>query len=468
MTLPRWCVAAAVAATALLTACTASPAPDSAESAYPEPPDTRPVVELGYTFAEELTGATGAQTVSFTPDAPVCEVVFRAWPNKPATARTGNAMRVTSVSVDGTALEVRQEAAGAPPEQPGTLVEASLPACVEAGTEITAEVTFDVTIASRTDERMGRSDAASVAWLGSAFPMLAWVNGEGWQRNPAADAVGEMAASDVFDLSLAVTAPSRFQAAAVGVKTGETENSGTGTTTRTFAAPVTRDVPVYVGYLDITTEEEGGVPMLVATAAGSEADGTDHSGWIRETRDVIADLERYFGPYPFERAQVHVLPFVSSGIEFGETFQMNERRRPADQRWLIAHELAHAWFYGLVGSNQGEDPWLDESFATYAQELVAPTGHAQREPIDTYGALGQPMQWWQHQPQRRSYSDIVYSGGAQALLTARERVGEEEFDSLVRDHLRRHAYGFITPADLKESLAPAPEAVRLLREAGGL
>lgn len=34
-----------------------------------------------------------------------------------------------------------------------------------------------------------------------------------------------------------------------------------------------------------------------------------------------------------------------------------------------SHEVAHQWFYGLVGDDQARDPWLDEAFATYAEAL---------------------------------------------------------------------------------------------------
>src|SRR5205085_810999 len=38
---------------------------------------------------------------------------------------------------------------------------------------------------------------------------------------------------------------------------------------------------------------------------------------------------------------------------------------------LLAHELAHQWFYGIVGNNQWREPWLDESFATFASGFPA-------------------------------------------------------------------------------------------------
>ena len=38
--------------------------------------------------------------------------------------------------------------------------------------------------------------------------------------------------------------------------------------------------------------------------------------------------------------------------------------------YIVVHELAHEWWFGSVGDDQAESPWLDEGFATYAEEAV--------------------------------------------------------------------------------------------------
>ena len=60
---------------------------------------------------------------------------------------------------------------------------------------------------------------------------------------------------------------------------------------------------------------------------------------------------------------------------------------------MLVHEVAHEWFYGMVGDDQFRDPWLDEAFATYAEALVS--GHwspdgAQRA-LGLPGAVGAPI-----------------------------------------------------------------------------
>ena len=96
--------AAAVAGLAGLAGCTAAPQSGVDAPELPDPAPERPVVALTYRMADDLASAEGTERVTFTPDEQVCELVFRAWPNNPATAVTGNALTVSAVSVGGTAL----------------------------------------------------------------------------------------------------------------------------------------------------------------------------------------------------------------------------------------------------------------------------------------------------------------------------------------------------------------------------
>ena len=36
---------------------------------------------------------------------------------------------------------------------------------------------------------------------------------------------------------------------------------------------------------------------------------------------------------------------------------------------VIVHETAHQWWYGLVGNDQIDEAWLDESLATYSEVI---------------------------------------------------------------------------------------------------
>jgi aminopeptidase N len=41
----------------------------------------------------------------------------------------------------------------------------------------------------------------------------------------------------------------------------------------------------------------------------------------------------------------------------------------AGLEWLVAHEVAHQWWFGVVGGDQIDEPWLDEALTQYSTML---------------------------------------------------------------------------------------------------
>jgi hypothetical protein len=455
----------------LVLVCGACSAGQSATAPAPAPSPwaDRPVVSLRFDVPPDLRTASGREQVVFTPDLPTCELVFRAWPNKPATSRAGSSLVVDRVTVDGDRAEAQDVAAGAPDDAPaGTLLQIPLTGCAEPGQQITVVLDFTLELGPDPNERVGTSTAEQIAWFGTAFPLLAWERGQGWDRDPAVPVNGEMAMSEDFELaSLEVSAPSDYQVMGTGKAAGTRDGADAGTTVHRFTASAVRDVAVTVGRLDATERTVDGVRMHVAAARGTR---TDLSAWTDElavSQQALVDL---LGPFPYPDLWVTVVPSQSSGIEFPGAIQFGDID-PESRRPLLAHELAHMWFYGLVGNDQGRDPWLDESFATFAQ-LVTAGGQTPAYadiPADERRDVGQPMDYWtRFQSPSATYYGTVYNVGAAALVQARERAGADVFDPAVREYLRSNAYSVATPQAVTAAFRDVPEALAVLRQVGAL
>ncbi|GLZ52107.1 M1 family aminopeptidase [Actinomycetospora sp. NBRC 106378] len=442
----------------LLVAC--SPGPTTPPRAAPDP--ARPVVSLAFDVADDLRGATGREQVAFTPDAPVCELVFRAWPNAPVSAAAGSSLRVDTSAVDGTPVAPRVEAAGAPAGAPGTLVTLPLPSCVPAGRTVTVDLGFTLALGPDADDRLGTS--RGVAWFGSAFPLLAWVRGQGWVRTPAATAPGENAVSEEFTLrSLEVTAPSGLAVSGVGRAVGTTDAAGR--TTHRFTADAVRDVAVAVGPYEVVERDVAGTRLHLFLLPGTR---TDPDRWVTEIDTAIGRLQPLLGPFPYPDLWVALAPGQSSGIEYPGALQFGDTR-PGDLPSLATHELAHQWFYSLVGNDQGLHPWMDEAFATWAEAVA--TGRPDEYSLDDVprrldGRLGDPLSAWDGSFDR--YETGVYVQGAATLLEARRRVGAPAFDDAVRRYLAVNAHRVATPADVAAAFRDLPAVTDLLTSRGAL
>lgn len=128
------------------------------------------------------------------------------------------------------------------------------------------------------------------------------------------------------------------------------------------------------------------------------------------------------------------------------------------------HEVAHEWFYGMVGNSQFRDPWLDEAFATWAENVVH-GGPSFPDALGLPGDVGRSMDAW---TDFDAYLGTVYGKGGSALLEARRRAGAEDFDAAVRCYVDATAWAVATPEDVAAALADLPEATDVLVEAGAL
>ena len=409
------------------------------------------------TLSNDLHTVTGTEIVAMRLDKSVNQLVFRLWPSGPTSAAKGGRLIVTSVSGVGVAAKSL--------EQRGTLYRITLKSAVAARKPIQVVLGFTLRLPIGANERWGTRPNA--AWWGTGFPLLAWEKGRGWDEEPPTHLFAEAATSEAFRLlELRVRAPHGFGILATGkaqVNPGRLA-APNGPSVATFKANAVRDVAVAVGHFTFASAKgPGGVPVTVGVAKGM----TDSpSRVLRATLATFGTPVKHFGPFPFEALSVPVIPDVNGGIEFPGVFFLGHNQLDATP----SHELAHEWFYGLVGDDQARDPWLDESFATYAEAIARGTGGSYlgaSVPAVGLHHTGRPMTFWDPQGERTYYRS-VYVQGAAALLRARVAVGTARFDAAIRCYVRSVAHKIAKPADLAAALRGLPQAVAILRKAGAL
>lgn len=430
--------------------------PSRCPLAYSPPDPQRPVVTLSFVLSDDRSTVTGTEVVTATFDKPVDELVFRLWPNQPTSRAKGGSLVVTSAAVRGARLTGRTT------ERRGTLERLRLGSPVPAGTSLTTTVGFRLRLPVGANERWGTRP--SVSWWGGGFPLLAWERGVGWAEEPATRLFAEASTSEEFRLAaLSVEAPAGDTVMATGEQRSRTTTAA-GRVRSSYSAGSVRDVAVASGRLTVARGRgPGGVPVQVGVAKGMSDSPREV---LQAVLSSFGDLVGRFGPFPYSSLSVPVIPDISGGIEFPGLFYLGHDQLDATP----SHELAHEWFYGLVGDNQARDPWLDEAFATYAEALARGTQSVyRRTAVPTAGRnkVGEPMTYWDARGSRVYYRS-VYAQGAAALLRARAAVGGARFDAAIRCYVRSVAHRVARPEDLERALRELPAALAILRKAGAL
>jgi aminopeptidase N len=180
-----------------------------------------------------------------------------------------------------------------------------------------------------------------------------------------------------------------------------------------------------------------------------------------------------YAPFPYAEFDIVATPTLALGIEYPGVIAITSRIYGVDQDYrgtpgsvymesTVAHEVGHQWFYGLVGDDQLDDPWLDESltqFATlqYYTEEYGPNGaegfrNSLENRWESVGRAKTPIGLPVAKYTDQQYSAIVYGRGPLFFVALREKMGVEAFDAFLQDYTQTLSWGIATPKIL-QSLA---------------
>jgi hypothetical protein len=335
------------------TTTTTAAAPQAGDPACPPVPARAPLPpgRPRYSMRVDVRPADGAAggdlTVRFTPDVATDRLVFRLWPNGPRPARAGARLDAGPVVVDG--VQRAQE-------QPDvTTLVVPLGRTLAAGEAVTAELPWRLRLPGPIDDRV----AAGPDWarLGSFFPILAWEPGVGWATDPPTSAFAEASMAPTADFDVVVAVPAGLDV----LTSGQPDPAQPGR----FRAEGVRDFALSIGrfrFARMTAAAPHPVEVVVGVEASLPASERAEA-YASKVRRVLEDYANQFGPYPWPAYTLAITPDLGGGIEY----PAHVMQGPRTGSRTTTHEVAHMWFYGLVGNNQGRDPWLDEGLASYAE-----------------------------------------------------------------------------------------------------
>ena len=90
------------------------------------------------------------------------------------------------------------------------------------------------------------------------------------------------------------------------------------------------------------------------------------------TRTTLKYYGEWFGPYPYGHITIVDPAYQSDagGMEYPTLFTAGTRwlapARVTTPEGVTVHEAGHQFWYGIVGSNEFEDAWMDEGFNTFS------------------------------------------------------------------------------------------------------
>ncbi|MEU9475887.1 M1 family aminopeptidase [Streptomyces sp. NPDC048191] len=414
---------------------------DTSGGSAPPPGDsTRTPAAPSYTvnLSSDTTGTAwaGHESVTFTNASATAlnEVYLRLWDNYHGTC---DAMPIRVTNVTGGTAEA--------PSVACTALKIDLPAPLAQGQSATLGFDLGITVPSGAD-RFGHDGAYS--FIGNALPVLAVRDSAGWHLDPYTDN-GESFYSLAADFKVTLDHPNGLLVPATGTSTDTPGSSGRTVTTAT--ASKVRDFAWAAGpFTKISGTSSAGVAVNVYSVSGISSSSAQ--SMLSTAKTAVDAHAARFGAYPYgELDAVLDNNYWFGGMEY-PGFVLDVVSSTA-----LTHEIGHQWWYGIVGDDEYNSPWLDEAFTDYATDLaLGKTGSNCWNSVSWASSaekITNSMAYWDAHSSR--YSTVVYGYGKCALHDLRRVLGDTAMTKLLKDYATAHWYGVSTTAEFKAAAQAA-------------
>jgi len=399
----------------------------------------------------DLLRMTGQETIAYTntTGVPLEEIVLRLYANIPFGFEEmekdptigymfSNRIQLKDVKVDGQPVEVVLSAHD-------SIATLRLEEPLAAGQSVSIDLSFTLQGIS-TPNYMGPM------WTeDSLFPMLAVYDQNGWRQDITSTPDIVYSQSALFDYS--ITVPSDWQVVATGEQIAQ-EILPSGQVRYSYQTGLMRDVSISLSReFEIYQRTVGDTTLYLALANPEE-----NVEFLMDTAEsAFTVYERLFGDYPFSSLKMVAWKSIrSSGVEYpGLVYVGYNFSEGTKMQRVMAHEIAHQWWYSTVGNDIFNEAWLDESFAEYSALLYLQEtegdeifqyyleeyqSSAALADADTGGKLkvGSSLAEFSGSGY---YTNIVYHKGPLFLNALRIQMGDEAFFIGLRAYYRQYRFG---------------------------
>jgi aminopeptidase N len=185
---------------------------------------------------------------------------------------------------------------------------------------------------------------------------------------------------------------------------------------------------------------------------------------VDKTVEIMEMLMKHFGKYPFFKEKYGHAEFGRNGGMEHQTMGFMGRF----EDWLITHELAHQWFGDQVTCYSWQDIWLNEGFASFAEELLYEDFYPKSDLVNwrryvinnvTLGNGGSVYVYGNDTNDVNRVFDhrLSYDKGAMVLQMLRWILGDSIFYTGIRNYLNdsRLSYGYALTVDFRKHMEAA-------------
>lgn len=386
---------------------------------------------------------------------PLEEIYFRLFPN----IMSGR-MTVSDLMLDSQPAEPTYELADS-----ALLVPLAEP--LQPGESIEIEMSFEVEIPTEMGGNYGLFGTFDdIMVLQEFYPLIPVYDDEGWNVEIPPEQ-GDVTYLDPSYYLVRISAPADMELVTSGITMTESQEDDR--KSMIFAVGPARDV--YIAGSDRFEKVSKSIGDVQVNSYTFEDLKPGSERALEYAIGSIESFNQRFGQYPYVEFDLVGTPMMALGMEYPGVVAISKDLYDLDATLygvpvpiylesVVAHEVAHQWFYNVVGNDQIDEPWLDEAIVQFATGLYYLDQYGQQG-YDGYrgswqdrwnrveGAdipIGMPVSFYED----REYGAIVYGRGPLFIEAIQRRMGKSEFDQFIRDYYETNQWGIASSEGFRQ------------------
>lgn len=285
--------------------------------------------------------------------------------------------------------------------------------------------------------------------FGNWYPILCVYDKEGWHKDPYYK-IGDPFYSDIAYYNFTLYAPAEYILATTGEIVEQKEEKGkkkwvvkTGPV-RDFAFVMSKEFKIKETY--------AGKTRVMSYYFKEDEENSKKA--LEAARKAINYFSEAFGPYIYSTYSVVAADFYMGGMEYPNLvlIDRNLYKDGLMLEYVIAHETAHQWWYGMVGNDEVKEPWLDEAVTEYSTILYFEKHYGKRQGSEIYeNFILNPYKFYQMAKNTgpimrplseftdwREYDAAVYKKGAIMLKELEKRISKPKMIKALNVYYHRN------------------------------
>jgi len=179
---------------------------------------------------------------------------------------------------------------------------------------------------------------------------------------------------------------------------------------------------------------------------------------IQYGKQALRFYSSQVGEYPYSTVSAVQGPqSFGGGMEYPTITVISPTSSTKELDIVLAHEIGHNWFYGILAANERDHPWMDEGINSFFEHRYTVT-YYQTPPSEErtlFEAIAaersdQPIETTSEKFNFVNYNLVAYYKTSEWLRWLEEETGKDVFDKAMKEYFNQWRFKHPQPQDFKK------------------